>query len=88
MVVLFLQNLRLKAGGAVVLEGVIVGLVFTAMVAAITFIAHHKLPYLKMLIVTGVMLVLAAFKKVPIMAMMDPGASAAIATGTSKFYRS
>ena len=39
-----------------VLEGVIVGLVFTAMVAAITFIAHHKLPYLKMLIVTGVML--------------------------------
>ena len=55
-VVLFLQNLRLKAGGAVVLEGVIVGLVFTAMVAAITFIAHHKLPYLKMLIVTGVML--------------------------------
>lgn len=55
-IVLFLQNLRLKAGNAVVLEGVLVGLTLTAMVAAITFIAHHKLPYLKMLIVTGIML--------------------------------
>src|ERR1700733_7449292 len=55
-VVLFLQGLRLKAGTAVVLEGVLIGLILTAMVAVITFIAHHKLPYLKMLIMTGIML--------------------------------
>jgi high-affinity iron transporter len=55
-VVLFLQTLRLKAGNAVVLEGVAIGLLLTAMVAVITFIAHQKLPYLKMLITTGIML--------------------------------
>jgi len=55
-VVLFLQALRLKAGSAVVFEGVLIGLVLTAMVAVITFVAHHKLPYRKMLILTGIML--------------------------------
>jgi len=55
-VVLFLQTLRLKAGTAVVLEGVVIGLILTAMVAVITFVAHQKLPYLKMLITTGIML--------------------------------
>jgi len=55
-VVLFLQSLRLKAGTSVVLEGVLIGLLLTAMVAVITFIAHHKLPYLKMLVLTGIML--------------------------------
>jgi high-affinity iron transporter len=55
-VVLFLQSLRLKAGTTVVLEGVSIGLILTAMVAVLTFIAHHKLPYRKMLIFTGIML--------------------------------
>jgi high-affinity iron transporter len=55
-VVLFLQGLRLKAGTAVVLEGVLIGLILTVMVAVITFVAHHKLPYRKMLIMTGIML--------------------------------
>src|SRR5580698_2738000 len=55
-VVLFLQSLRLKAGTAVVLEGVIIGLILTGMVAVLTFVAHHKLPYLKMLVMTGIML--------------------------------
>ncbi len=55
-VVLFLQSLRLKAGTAVVLEGVVIGLILTAMVAVITFVAHHKLPYRKMLVLTGIML--------------------------------
>ena len=55
-VVLFLQSLRLKAGTTVVLEGVLIGLILTAMVAVITFVAHQKLPYLKMLIFTGIML--------------------------------
>jgi high-affinity iron transporter len=55
-VVLFLQNLRLQVGSLVVLEGVAVGLFLTAIVAVLTFMAHHKLPYKKMLILTGVML--------------------------------
>ena len=55
-VVLFLQDLRLKAGTHVVLEGVLIGLFLTAMVAILTFIVHQKLPYLKMLVLTGIML--------------------------------
>jgi high-affinity iron transporter len=55
-VVLFLQDLRLKAGSHVVLEGVLIGLLLTAMVAVLTFIVHQKLPYLKMLVLTGIML--------------------------------
>ena len=54
--VLFLQDLRLKAGTHVVLEGVLIGLFLTAMVAILTFIVHQKLPYLKMLVLTGIML--------------------------------
>jgi len=55
-VVLFLQSYRLRMGGGVVLAGVAVGLVLTAIVAALTFIAHRKLPYRKMLVFTGIML--------------------------------
>ncbi|MDB4910396.1 MAG: hypothetical protein JWO39_1219 [Gemmatimonadetes bacterium] len=53
---LFLQSYRLRMGGNVVLAGVAVGLVLTAIVAVLTFIAHRKLPYRKMLVFTGVML--------------------------------
>ncbi len=55
-VVLFLQTLRLQAGSTVVLWGVALGAAFTAVVGGLTFVAHHKLPYKKMLILTGVML--------------------------------
>ena len=55
-VVLFLQDLRLRAGNVIVAEGMVIGLVLTLMVAALTFIAHKKLPYKKMLVVTGVLL--------------------------------
>ena len=54
-VVLFLQTLQLKAGSAVVLEGVALGLAGTAVVGVITFWLHHKLPYKKMLVATGVL---------------------------------
>jgi high-affinity iron transporter len=52
-VVLFLQNYRLKLGGGPVLHGVIVGLIFASIVAVLTFVAHRKLPYKRMLILTG-----------------------------------
>src|SRR4051812_5104333 len=54
-VVLFLQNLELKAGSGVVLEGVAIGLLGTAVVGILTFWLHHKLPYRRMLILTGVL---------------------------------
>ncbi len=55
-VVLFLQNLRMKAGDGIVLKGTLVGLALTGIVAALTFVAHKQLPYKKMLIATGGML--------------------------------
>ena len=55
-VVLFLQNMRLQAGSGVVSQGVAIGLAFTAVVGVLTFVAHHRLPYKKMLVFTGVML--------------------------------
>ena len=55
-VVLFLQNYRLKLGGAPVLYGVGVGVVLSTVVAVLTFVANHRLPYKRMLIITGVML--------------------------------
>jgi high-affinity iron transporter len=55
-VVLFLQNLELKAGSGVVLEGVLIGLACTAAVGVATFVLQRKLPYKKMLIATGVLI--------------------------------
>ena len=55
-VVLFLQTYYLQLGGQIVLFGALFGLFFTGIVAALTFVAHRKLPYRKMLVVTGVML--------------------------------
>src|SRR3954466_15018348 len=55
-VALFLQNLEVKSGGGVVLEGVLIGLAATAAVGVVTFAAQRKLPYKKMLIATGVLI--------------------------------
>jgi high-affinity iron transporter len=55
-VVLFLQSLELKAGSATVLEGVALGLAGTATVGVLTFWLHHKLPYKRMLVLTGVLI--------------------------------
>ncbi|MGC9261014.1 MAG: FTR1 family iron permease [Phycisphaerae bacterium] len=55
-VVIMLQSWRLLAGQSVVLAGAGIGLALTLMVAVITFAGHYKLPYRKMLILTGVMI--------------------------------
>jgi high-affinity iron transporter len=55
-VVLFLQSYRLQLGGHTVFYGVLIGLFLTAIVAVLTFQAHRKLPYKKMLVLTGIML--------------------------------
>jgi high-affinity iron transporter len=55
-VVLFLQALKVKSGSATVLEGVGLGLLATAIVGVITFRLHHRLPYRRMLVLTGVLI--------------------------------
>jgi len=55
-VVLFLQSYQLRLGGAVVFNGTMLGLVFTGMVALLTFVLQQRLPYRKMLIATGALL--------------------------------
>lgn len=55
-VVLFLQSYYLRMGGKAVLGGAMLGLFFTGLVSLLTFIAHRRLPYRKMLILTGIML--------------------------------
>jgi high-affinity iron transporter len=55
-VVLFLQTIRLKAGIHVIFLGTMVGLALTAIVAMLTFVAHYRLPYKRMLVLTGIML--------------------------------
>src|SRR5664279_4719362 len=55
-VVLFLQNLRLRYGSGVVLEGVALGLAGVAVIGYLTFGLQRRLPYKKMLVATGVML--------------------------------
>lgn len=55
-VVLFLQSYNLRLGGSVVLQGTLLGLTFSGMVAVLTFVLQQRLPYRKMLITTGVLL--------------------------------
>jgi high-affinity iron transporter len=55
-VVLFLQNLRLRYGSGVVLEGVVLGLLGVAVIGYVTFILQRRLPYKRMLVATGVLL--------------------------------
>jgi high-affinity iron transporter len=55
-VVLFLQSYNLKLGSHTVYLGALAGVFFAGIVAVLTFIAHHKLPYRKMLEFTGILL--------------------------------
>jgi high-affinity iron transporter len=60
-IVIFLQGLRERFGSSVVLEGVVLGLLFTAAVGVLTFGLHQRLPYRKLLVITGGMLVVVLF---------------------------
>jgi len=55
-IVIFLQNLRELYGSAVVLEGVVIGALCTAAVGVLTFGVHQRLPYRRLLIITGALL--------------------------------
>ena len=56
--VLFLQALQLSSGTGVVIAGVIAGLALTALVGVATFKLEQRLPYKRMLVVTGVLIAL------------------------------
>ena len=55
-IVIFLQNLRELYGSSVVLEGVVIGCLFTGAAGVLTFALHQRLPYKRLLIITGMML--------------------------------
>ncbi|MHB8731098.1 MAG: FTR1 family iron permease [bacterium] len=55
-VVLFLQSLRLQVGAYMVVLGSTIGVGLTLTVAALNFLSHHRLPYRKMLVLTGILL--------------------------------
>ena len=55
-VVLFLQTYHLRFGGNVVLQGALLGIALSAIVAVLTFVLQQKLPYRRMLITTGILL--------------------------------
>ena len=55
-VVLFLQTYHLRFGSGVVLQGALLGIALSAIVAVLTFVLQQKLPYRKMLITTGILL--------------------------------
>ena len=55
-VVLFLQSYRLKLGNGPVMSGVAIGFSLTCLVGILTFVAHRRLPYRRMLVLTGFLL--------------------------------
>jgi high-affinity iron transporter len=55
-VVLFLQSYHLRMGNGPVLSGALIGSLLSGIVAVLTFFAHRRLPYRKMLVLTGTML--------------------------------
>ncbi len=54
--VLFLQSLQVSAGTVTVVEGAALGLALTFAVGTFTFVLQRKLPYKRMLVVTGMMI--------------------------------
>ena len=55
-IVLFLQTYRLRYGGETVASGVGLGLFLTGIIVVLTFMAQRRLPYRKMLVLTGALL--------------------------------
>jgi high-affinity iron transporter len=55
-VVLFLQSYRLRLGNEIVFWGVCIGMLLSGAVAVLTFLAHRRLPYRRMLVLTGILL--------------------------------
>ena len=55
-VVLFLQSYRIRLGGRPVFFGVLIGMMLSGIIAILTFVVQRRLPFRRMLVLTGVML--------------------------------
>ncbi len=55
-IVLFLQTYNLKLGSAITLTGAAIGMILVGIVALLTFVLEKKLPYRRMLEITGILL--------------------------------
>ncbi len=60
-VVLFLQSYRLQLGGTVVFYGAMVGLICSGLLAFLSFVGNRRVPYKRMLVLTGVLLAMVLF---------------------------
>ncbi|MEM7802336.1 MAG: FTR1 family protein [Chloroflexota bacterium] len=61
---LFLQALFFEAGTAIVLQGVLFGLIGVAAAGVVTFVLQRRLPYMKMFVATAVLIGLVLFTMV------------------------
>lgn len=60
-VVLFLQSYKLQMGGTVVFYGAMVGIMFSGILAFLSFVGNQRIPYKRMLVLTGVLLAAVLF---------------------------
>ena len=60
-VVLFLQSYRLQLGDTIVFYGALVGVLFVGILAFLSFVGNRRVPYKRMLVVTGVLLAIVLF---------------------------
>ena len=60
-VVLFLQSYKLQLGGTVVFYGALVGVLFSGILALLSFVGNRRVPYKRMLVLTGILLAVVLF---------------------------
>jgi high-affinity iron transporter len=60
-VILFLQSFYLELGSAVVYYGAAAGLTLTLAIGYVTFLGQRRLPYMRMLVLTGILLTAVVF---------------------------
>ena len=60
-VVLFLQSYRLQLGNTIVLYGALVGILLAGILAFLSFFSNHRVPYKRMLVLTGGLLAVVLF---------------------------
>jgi high-affinity iron transporter len=60
-VVLFLQSYRLQLGGTVVFYGALLGILFSGLLAFLSFVGNQRVPYKRMLVLTGALLAVVLF---------------------------
>lgn len=60
-IVLFLQSYRLQLGDTLVFYGALVGIVLSGILAFLSFVGNRRVPYKRMLVLTGALLAIVLF---------------------------